>query len=73
MSYPRFSELMTKAYPSYQWEPLTVTTIDNYKLTLFHVWNEEKRKELGAQGPILFQHGGGLDGVRFLEDFGMTE
>ena len=50
-----------------------MTTSDNYKLTLFHVWSEEKRKELGAQGPILFQHGTGQDGVDFLKDYGMTE
>ena len=73
MSYTRFKDLMSQAYPDYQWEPITVTTSDDYKLTLFHVWNEEKRTELGAQGPILFQHGGGQDGVDFLQGYGMTD
>ena len=73
MSYTRFSDVMLKAYPAYKWEPITVTTNDDYKLMLFHVWNEEKRKELGAQGPILFQHGTGQDGVNFLSEYGMTE
>lgn len=31
------------------------------------MWNAEKRDELGAQGPILFQHGTGQDGTGFLE------
>ena len=73
MSYARFADLMSTSYPSYKWEPLTVTTSDNYELTLYHVWNESKRDELGAQGPILFQHGGGQDGVGYLEMGGMSD
>ena len=67
MSYARFADLMASSYPSHSWEPLTVTTSDNYELTLFHVWNDEARNKIGAQGPILFQHGGGQDGVGYLE------
>ena len=47
MSYPAFADAMSTLYPTYQWEPIPVTTTDNYELTLFHVWNEEKRTELG--------------------------
>ena len=42
MSYPRFADMMVRDYPTYNWEPLTVTTSDNYELTMFHVWNEAK-------------------------------
>ena len=66
MSYARFADLMAYSYPNHNWEPLTVTTSDNYELTLFHVWNEKARNDIGAQGPILFQHGGGQDGTDFL-------
>ena len=57
MSYPRFADMMVRDYPTYNWEPLSVTTSDNYELTLFHVWNEAKQTALGPQGPVLFQHG----------------
>ena len=40
MCYTRFATLMTEAYPTYYWEPLTVTTIDKYELTMFHIKNE---------------------------------
>jgi len=53
MSYPKFDALMaTELLSGYQWEPLTVTTSDNYVLTLFHVWSDEKRD--ASKGPILF-------------------
>lgn len=73
MSATRFADLMSSTYPTYQWEELTVVTADRYELTLFHVWNQSQRDELGAQGPILFQHGGGQDAVGFLLMGGGTE
>ena len=62
----RFADLMSSTYPTLQWEQLTVVTADRYELSLFHVWNEAQRDALGAQGPILFQHGGGQDAVGYL-------
>ena len=73
MSYRRFADLMASSYPNHKWEPLTVTTSDNYELTLFHVWNEQARNEIGAQGPILFQHGDTQDGTIYLENGGQTD
>ena len=73
MSYTRFADFMSASYPDHTWEAINVTTNDDYELTLFHVWNAAKRTELGAQGPILFQHGGGQDAVAFLLMGGGTE
>ena len=58
---------MSTQYATYKWEAIPVTTQDKYELTLFHVWNADKRTELGVQGPILFQHGTGQDGTGFLQ------
>jgi len=33
--YPRFADAMTKY--GYDWEPMTVTTEDDYVLTTFHI------------------------------------
>ena len=32
-------------------------------LTLFHIWNPEKRDK--AKGPVLFQHGRGMDAMEW--------
>jgi len=52
MIYDRFETLMNKELPNHQWEYLTVTTSDDYILTLFHVWNEQTRDP--SKGPIMF-------------------
>ena len=65
MAYPRFESMMDSNYCGYEWEAITVTTADDYILTLFHVWNPEKRDP--SKGPVLFQHGGGMDGTGWLE------
>ena len=57
MSYELFSDLMAESYPQFNWEPLTVTTSDNYILTLMHVWHPENRDS--GKGPVMFQHGAG--------------
>ena len=53
-------------YPGYEWEPIIVTTEDDYVLTMFHIWNPETR-DAENQGPILLQHGLGMDGVSWIE------
>ena len=72
MSYSRFEEVMATKYPTYQWEAIKTTTSDEYILTIFHVWNEEKKNELGPKGPVFFQHGRGGDGTSFLDTGGLT-
>ena len=52
MSYPRFENEMSEWYPSYKWEAIEVTTTDDYILTMFHIWNDEKRDS--SKGPVLF-------------------
>ena len=52
----------TPDYP-WTWEAIEVTTSDNYILTLFHMYNEETVDE--SLGPILFQHGGYMDGATY--------
>ena len=52
----RFADGMaTEAHAKYEWEPITVTTEDDYILTLFHVWNPEVRDE--NKSPVHFQRG----------------
>ena len=65
MSYTRFKDVMNTWYPSYTWEAISVTTDDNYILTMFHVWNDEKRDS--TKGPVLFQHDLAMDGTNWLE------
>ena len=50
MSYPKIEQIMAR-WPSHSWEALPVTTIDEYELTLFHIWNEETRDS--SKGPIM--------------------
>ena len=52
MSYPRMEAVM-EGYPGYEWEPITVITVDDYVLTLFHIWNPERR-DAEKKVPILF-------------------
>ena len=73
MSYSEFAEVMATKYPTYQWEAIKTKTDDEHILTLFHVWNEEKRNELGPKGPVYFQHGRGGNGTGFLDWAGLTE
>ena len=66
MSYPRIEAVMAGYYPTYRWEPITVTTEDDYILTMFHIWNPDTRDSLN-KAPVLFQHGGGMDGITWIE------
>ena len=54
------------SYPGYEWEPIIVTTEDDYVLTMFHIWNPETR-DAENKGPILLQHGLGMDAVSWFE------
>ena len=66
MSYPRIEAIMEYEYPLYSWEALEVTTSDDYILTLFHIWNPYTRDS--TKGPVMFQHGGGMDGTMWIEE-----
>ena len=68
MNYDQFQDVMG-TWPQYLWEPIEVQTDDGYILTMFHVWNQEKR-DAANKGPILFQHGNGYDAATWLK--GMT-
>ena len=65
MSFARFETVMSISYPTYEWEALTVTTADDYILTLFHVWNPTTRDS--DKGPVIWQHGASMDGTSWLE------
>jgi len=52
MSSERFTYVMDTYYPSYQWDQITVTTVDSYILTLFRVYNETALDD--SKGPVLF-------------------
>lgn len=54
--YPRFADVMSKM--GYDWEPLTVTTADDYILTTFHILGKtgQPRPDTSA-GTVLIQHG----------------
>ena len=64
MSYPRFEAFMDQ-YPGLSWEPIEVTTSDDYILTMFRLWDPDTYDS--ANGPILFQHGAGMDGTNWLD------
>ena len=63
MSYLRFEAIMEK-YPNFAWEPLEVTTADDYILTLFHIWNTETHDS--TMSPVLIHHGFKCDGVTLM-------
>ena len=46
--------------------PLEVITDDNYKLSLFHIYDKEKRDS--TKGPIMFQHGSGGTGEGWIRN-----
>ena len=50
-SYPRFADVMTKF--GYDWEPMTVTTEDDYILTTFHILGKTGEERTADQGSVL--------------------
>ena len=55
---------MAANYPDYSWEPIKVTTSDDYILTLMRVWSEDLLD--ASKGPVMFQHGAGGSATRWL-------
>ena len=52
--YPRFADLMTKH--GYDWEPMTVTTDDDYILTTFHILGksgQDRSAKASSAGTVL--------------------
>ena len=52
--YPRFADLMTKH--GYDWEPMTVTTDDDYILTTFHILGksgQDRSANASSAGTVL--------------------
>ena len=68
-TYPRFADAMTKF--GYDWEPMTVTTDDDYILTTFHI-KGKTGEELTATsaGSVLVQHGDNEDGAEWISAYG---
>ena len=58
-----FHAVMEEKYPEYKKEVITVTTEDGYILPLFHIWKEGVS---GNKQPVMFQHGGSMDGTSWL-------
>lgn len=67
-TYPRFADVMTKS--GYDWEPVLVTTEDDYILTTFHILGKtgEARATTSA-GSVLVQHGDQEDGTSWIENY----
>jgi len=62
--YETFDELMDDKYPTYDWEKITVTTRDNYELSMYHIYNKTARLAAdGSKGPIMWMHGGFQDPI----------
>ena len=55
---------MAANYPDYSWEPIKVTTSDDYILTLMRVWSQDLLD--ASKGPVMFQHGAGGSATRWL-------
>ena len=55
---------MDNDYATYSYETITTTTDDGYYLPLIHIWNSKARSN--SLGPILFQHGEGMDGADWI-------
>ena len=58
---PKLKAKMESTYPDYSYEIMTVTTDDDYYVPLFRIWNPAVTGQK-TKGPILFQHGSGMDG-----------
>ena len=66
--YPRFADVMSKF--GYDWEPLTVTTDDDYILTTFHILGKSGEARDGSAGTVLVQHGDLEDGTSWITNYG---
>ena len=69
--YPRFETVMTKM--GYDWEPMTVTTSDDYILTTFHILGKTGGSRDTSQGAVLIQHGDQEDGTSWLTNYTDTD
>lgn len=68
-TYPRFADAMTKF--GYDWEPMTVTTDDDYILTTFHITGKSGVDRNGSSlGSVLVQHGDNEDGAEWISAYG---
>ena len=66
--YPRFADVMNKF--GYDWEPMTVTTDDDYILTTFHILGKSGEARDGSKGTVLIQHGDLEDGTSWINNYG---
>ena len=54
----------------YDWEPMTVTTDDDYILTTFHILGKSGETRDGSAGTVLIQHGDLEDGASWITAYG---
>ena len=66
--YQSFADVMTKF--GYDWEPITVTTEDDYILTTFHILGKTGQPRDGSKGTVLLQHGDMEDGASWIANYG---
>ena len=65
--YPAFAEAMNQF--GYDWEPMTVTTEDNYILTTFHILGKTGEPRNATLGSVLIQHGRQQDGTSWITNY----
>ena len=66
--YPRFATAMEKY--GYDWEPMTVTTEDDYILTTFHITGKTGEAVTATEGTVLVQHGLNEDAAEWVSAYG---
>ena len=54
----------------YDWEPLQVTTDDDYILTTFHILGKSGEDRDGSAGTVLMMHGDTEDGTSWITNYG---
>ena len=64
IDYSAFAGVMAENYPEYSWNTITTFTADDYELSNFKIWNEEKRDP--EKGWVFFQHGGTMSGTNWI-------
>ena len=67
IKYPRFADLMTEQ--GYDWEPLRVTTEDDFILTTFHILGKTGSTQKATKGTVLIQHGDLEDGTSWMTNY----
>ena len=67
-NYPRFGDMMESM--GYDWEPMKVTTEDDYILTTFHILGKSDGSTAApSQGSVLIQHGDLEDGTSWMTNY----